>query len=128
MINQFTEIKKKLKLITDLRKNLPILTPDKGNGVVLISSFDSYQLLESIFSDKSKLHLIDKDPTLTQLSSLQRYFRTLFNRGKIDEDQVKKLRSQNAIVERAHFLPKLKKGYIHSSLFHPIVDTTSSCY
>ena len=109
MINQFTEIKKKLKLITDLRKNLAILTPDKGNGVVLISSFDSYQLLESIFSDKSKLRLIDKDRTLTQLSLLQKYFRTLFNRGEIHEDQVKKLRSQNAIVEHAHALPNIKK-------------------
>ena len=54
--------------------------------------------------------------------------RTLFNRGEINEDQFKKLRPQNAMVARAHALPKIYKSYTHLSPFRPIVDTTSSCY
>ena len=39
---------------------------NKVGGVVLISSSVYYQSLESLFSDKSKFRLVDKDPTLTQ--------------------------------------------------------------
>ena len=118
----------KLKLIKDLSKDLAILKLDKGNGIVLIRNSGYYQSLESLFSDKSKLYLIDKYATLTQLSSLQRYFLTLFNHGEINEDQFKKLHPQNAIVARAHALPKIHKSYTHLPPFHPIVDTTTLCY
>ena len=80
--------------------------------------------MESLFSFKSKVRLIDEAPTLTQLSSLQRYLRTLFNRVEIDEDQFKKLRPQNAIVARVHALPKTHKSYTHLPPLRPIVDTT----
>ena len=103
----------KWKLIKDLRKDLAILKMGKGNGVVFVSNSDYYQSLESLFSDKSKFRLIDEDPTLTQLSSLQRYLRTLFNRDEISEDQLKKLRPENAIVVRAQALLKIYKSYTH---------------
>ena len=80
--------------------------------------------MESLFSFKSKVRLIDEAPTLTQLSSLQIYLRTLFNRVEIDEDQFKKLRPQNAIVARVHALPKTHKSYTHLPPLRPIVDTT----
>ena len=80
--------------------------------------------MESLFSFKSKVRLIDEAPTLTQLSSLQIYLRTLFNRVEIDEDQFKKLRPQNAIVARVHALPKTHKSYTHLPPLCPIVDTT----
>ena len=96
MINQLTETQENLKLIKDFRKDLAVLKPDKGNEVVLTSNSDYYQSLKSLFLDKSKFRLTDKDPTLTQLSSLQRYLGTVFNRGEINEDQFKKLRHQNA--------------------------------
>ena len=115
---------KKLKLIIGLRKDLAILKPAKGNGVVLISNSDCYQSLESLFSDKSKFRLIDKDPIVTQLSSLQRYLRTLFNHGEINEDHIKKLRPQNGIVACAHASPKIHESYTHLSPFCPIIDTT----
>ena len=111
-----------------MRKDLAILKSDKGNGAVLINNSDYYQSLESLFSDKSIFCLIDKDHTLTQLSSLQRYLRTLLNHGEINEDQFKKLRSQNAIVARAHALSKIHKSYNHLPPSRHIVDTISSCY
>ena len=44
------------------------------------------------------------------MSSLQRYFGTLFNRGQLNKSQIKKLRPQNAIVVRAYALPKFHKS------------------
>ena len=35
----------------------------------------------------SKFKQIDRDPTLTQLSTLQKYLRTLYNRGELTEEQ-----------------------------------------
>ena len=59
----------------------------------------------SLFLDKSKFRLINKDPSLTHLPSLH----TRFNRSEINKDQFKKLRPQNAMVVRAQALPKFIK-------------------
>lgn len=118
----------KLRLAKDLREDLAILKLKKGNVIVLINKSDSYQSLEGLFSDKSKFRLIDEDPTLTHLSPLQKYLRILFNCGKINEDQVKKLRPQNAIVALAYALPKIYKNFTRFPPFRAIFDTTSPCY
>ena len=44
----------------DLRKDLVISKSEKGNGMVLISNSDNYELFKSLFSDNSKFRLIDK--------------------------------------------------------------------
>ena len=118
----------KLRLAKDLREDLAILKLKKGNVIVLINKSDSYQSLEGLFSDKSKFRLIDEDPTLTHLSPLQKYLRILFNCGKINEDQVKKLRPQNAIVALAYALPKIYKNFTRLPSFRTIFYTTSPCY
>ena len=82
MINQFTETQENRKLIKDFRKDLAVLKPDKVNGVVLISNSGYYQSLKSLFLDNSKFRLIDKDPTLTQLSS-RTHLRTLLIVAKL---------------------------------------------
>ena len=78
---------KKLKILKNLRKDVAILKPDKRNGVVLINNVDYYQSLEHLFIDIKKFKQIDRDPTLTQLSTLQKYPRTLYNRGELTEEQ-----------------------------------------
>ena len=55
----------------NLRKDVAILKPDKGNGVVLINNVDYYQLLEHLLIDIKKFKQIERDPTLTQLPTLQ---------------------------------------------------------
>ena len=45
---------KKLKVIKNLRKDITILKPEKGNGVVLINNVDYYQSLKHLFIDKKK--------------------------------------------------------------------------
>ena len=48
--------KKKLGIIKNLRKELVILKPDKGTGVVLLNANDYYNSLEKLFQDKLKFN------------------------------------------------------------------------
>ena len=73
--------KKKLGIIKNLRKELVILKPDKGNGIVLTGTNDYYTAVENLFSDKSKFKEIHDDPTPARLSSIQRYLKKLNNRN-----------------------------------------------
>ena len=119
---------KKLKIMKNLRKDVAILKPDKGNSVVLVNNVDYYQSLEHLFIDIKKFKQIDRDPTLTQLSTLQKYLRILYNRGELTEEQFKKVHPKNARVARAHALLKIHKTYMNLPKFRAIVGTTSSCY
>ena len=114
----------KLKLIKDLTKDLAILKPDKRNGAVLVSNYDFNQSFWSLFLDKSKFRLINKDPNLTYLSSLQ----TLFNRSEVNKDQFKKLRPQSAMVARAQALPKVHGSHTCLPRFCRIDDTRTTWY
>ena len=57
----------KLSLIRNLRQDVAILKPDKGNGVVLIDIIDYKKQLEDLFSDSTKFRKVDTDPTYTRL-------------------------------------------------------------
>ena len=61
--------KKKLEVIKNLRKELVILKPDKGNRIALIGTNDYYTTVENLFSDKSKFKELHDDPTPARLSS-----------------------------------------------------------
>ena len=78
-----------LKVIKNLRKDVAISKPDKGNGAVLRNNADYYRSLEHLFTDKKKFKQIDKDPTITQLSTLQNYLRSLFKQGELTKEQNK---------------------------------------
>ena len=80
---------KMLKVTKNLRKDVAISKPDKGNGAVLRNNGDYYQSLEHLFTDKKKFKQIDKDPTITQLSTLQNYLRSLFKQGELTKEQNK---------------------------------------
>ena len=67
--------KKKLEVIKNLRKELVILKPDKGNGIVLIGTNDYHTTVENLFSDKSKFKEIHDNPTSARLLSIQRYLK-----------------------------------------------------
>ena len=119
---------KKLKVIKNLWKDVEIVKAHKGNGVVFIYNVDYYQTLEQLFIDKKKFKQINKDLTMTQLSTFQSYLRSLFKRGELAEQQYKNLRPQNTRAERAHALPKIRKTFTVLPKFTTIVDTTSTCY
>ena len=120
--------KKKLEIIKNLRKELDILKPDKGNGIVLIGTNDYYTAVENLFSDKSKFKEIHDDPTPARLSSIQRYLKKLNNRNELNDEVFKKIGPQNAKLARAHGLPKVHKTFNSIPPFCPITDTTGTTY
>ena len=119
---------KRIKIIKDLQATTVILKPDKGEDVVLISKDDYMKSMNDLFSDRRKFKPIRKDPTHNRLNSIQRYLRTLVNRGELDKDTYKKIRPQNAKPARAHGLPKIHKAYDRLPKFRPITDTTGTTH
>ena len=116
--------KKKLEVIKNLRKELVILKPDKGKGIVLVGINDYYTAVENLISDKSKFMEMHDDPTPACLSSIQRYLKKLNNRHELNDEISKKIRPQNTKLARAHGVPKVHKTSNSIPSFRPIIDTT----
>ena len=52
--------KKKPDIIKDLRKEVVILKPDKGNGIVLVRNINYYKGLKNLFSDRISSNKLKK--------------------------------------------------------------------
>ena len=101
-----------------------ILKPDKGQGIVLINKDEYNRSLEKVFNNKKKFKVLQEDPTLRNLSTVQSYLNTLLNRNEISEDIKKKMRPVSAQISRAHRLLKIHKEFTNIPRFRPIIDTT----
>ena len=88
---QFLHDKNKTKVLKQLRQGCVILKPDKGNGIVLINKTEYNLAMKKLFSDRSKFKVIQKDPTLIRLKTVQNYVNTMFKRNKISEEEKKQL-------------------------------------
>ena len=84
--------------------------------------------MECLFSDKTKFQVLDKDPTLQSLNTVQNYLNTLFYRGEISNDEKKSIRPKFAQIGRAHGLPKTHKKFEDLTPFRPIIDFTNTPY
>ena len=120
--------KRKLQVIKELRKDIVILKPDKGNGVVVIDTTDYSEFLDRSFSDTTKFKRLDADPTNTKLSILQSFLRMLYNRIEISGEVYQEIRSKNAKIARAHGLPKVHKSFDRVPNFRPIIDRVGSTH
>ena len=60
---------KKIKIIQQLRQNVAILKPDKGNGVVLLDNQDYVNSMEQLFKDQTKFKILEKDSTITRMTT-----------------------------------------------------------
>ena len=69
--------------------------------------------MKKLFSDCSKFKVIQKDPTLTQLKTVQNYVNTMFKRNKISEEEKKQLWPMAVQLGRANGLPKTYKAYVN---------------
>ena len=67
------------RVLRNLRKNkdIVIMKPDKGNGVVIFDQKLYSNAIEEIISDTSKFEKLKEDPTLKWEASLQRFLRKL---------------------------------------------------
>ena len=124
---QFLHDKNKTKVLKQDGKTV-ILKPDKGNGIVLINKTYYNLAMKKLFSDRSKFKLIQKDPTLTRLKTIQNYVNTMFKINEIYEEENKQLRPVAAQLGRAYGLRKTHKAYANLPSFRPIIDTTSTPY
>ena len=70
---------KKHKILKELRKNknIVILRPDKGNGVIILYRVEYDKGLFKIINDTTKFRVLTSDPTLIREGKLQRYLREL---------------------------------------------------
>ena len=125
---KFVHDKNKTKVLKQLRQDCVILKPNKGNGIVLINKNEYNLAMTKLFSDLSKFKVIQQDPTLTRLKTVQNYVNTMFKRNGISEEKKKQLRPMPAQSRRAHGLPKMHKVYASLPSFRPIIDTTSTPY
>ena len=112
--------------ILNLTANLSILKPDKGSGVVLMKHTDYISSIKSSFIDSNKFKKIISGPTLTRLSSLQKYLSTLLKRGEIIDCEYNFLHPNAAHSSRAHGLSKTHKTFSFLPQFRPIIDTTNT--
>ena len=77
---------------------------------MLVNKDDYIRNIECLFSEKTKFQVLDKDPTLQSLNTVQNYLNTLFNRGKISNNEKKSMRPKFVQIGRAHGLPKTHKN------------------
>ena len=70
---------KKHKILEKLRRNkgIAIITPNKGNGVVVMDRVIYNQQMHALLSDKNKFKKLSEDPTMLRKGQLQRYLREL---------------------------------------------------
>ena len=83
--------------------------------------------MERLFKDQTKFKILEKDPTITQMITLQNYLRNLCNRREISKVEFDQMRLKNAKPARSMasqiYIPKT---FINISKFRPIIGTTGS--
>ena len=119
---------KRIVILKRLNQKFAILKPDKGSGVVVLNKADYRDCIQDLFSDSSKFQQIQKDPTLTQLKTVQSYLLTLKNRAEISEEVYQEVHPTAAHPGRARGLPKTHKTFQTLPKFRPIVDTIGTVY
>ena len=67
--------------------------------------------MERLFSDQRKFKVLNEDPTIRSLRTVQNYLNTLYNRGETTELEKKEMHPKFVQIARAHGLPKIHKSY-----------------
>ena len=125
---QLAKDKSKINILNNLRKDVVLLKPDKGNGIVLVDCLDYKNSVKQMFSDRIKFRKINEDLTFRRLSSLQQYLCKLKERKEISEQKYQRIRPQNRRLAGAHGLPKIHKEFANLPKFRPIVETTGTVH
>ena len=125
-IKEYISDNKKVKVLWNIKEKCLILKPDIGQGIVLIDKTYYYNSMERLFNYTSKFTLLQEDPTLRNLSTVQTYLNTLQKRNEITLEDKNLIPPKFAQIGRAHGLPKLHKDYQDIPPFRSIVDTTST--
>ena len=82
-VKQLISGSKTIKTLRKMKDKCLIRKPDKGQGIVLVNRDDYNDSLENLFNDTSKFQLLDHDPYIRNLSTVQSYLNMLHNRQEI---------------------------------------------
>ena len=105
-----TQKKTLAKLADD--KDIIILRPDKGRGVVLLNKADYIHQVTDTLSDPTKFATIDSDIYRLNLrleDKLNRVLLNLKNKGKLSEQEYSSLRAKGSSPALLYALPKVHK-------------------
>ena len=85
--------------------------------------------VEHLLKDPKKFQILDTDPTIARMKSLQSYLRKLLLRNEIRKAEFDLMRPKKAKhIVTAYGLPKIHKEFLNISKFRPIIDTTGTSH
>ena len=101
----------KHNILKQLRKNrnIVITKPDKGEGVIILNKEDYDKMIYEIINDTSKFKVLNKDPTVTRETKLQKFLLSLKKKGAFNKDEYKSIYPVGSTIARIYGLPKLHK-------------------
>ena len=119
---------KKHKILKRLKhnKDIIILRPDKGNGVVVLDKVVYNKAMVDLLSDNSKFKKLESDLTLRREGQLQRFLRKLKKNGLLDCNIYREIYPTGSQPARLYGLPKLHKVKDPKTItppFRPIVSS-----
>ena len=113
-LNPLTRAEQKALSILRRNKDIVILKPDKGNGVVILNKTDYINKVESLLSDKSKFGPTKEDDPLKQVNFLQEKLRVLLrklkDKGSISSQQYDLVYPQGSQLGVMYGSPKIHKA------------------
>ena len=116
----------KHRILKKLRndKEIVILRPDKGSGVVVLNRSDYEKSIKNLINDKTKFKELSEDVTIKRESKLQRFLRTLRNNKCLDKLEYEKIYPSGSSPAKIYGSPKMHKPFDSNSLpnFRPIVS------
>ena len=112
--NSYSPSKSALKkhgILKTLRrnKNIVIVQPDKGNGVIVLDREVYNKKLYEIINDVTKFKKLKKDETIKRQGSLQRFLLTLKKEGFFSDQVYEKIYPRGSMPSRLYGNPKMHK-------------------
>ena len=118
---------KKHKTLKRLRENkdIVILRPDKGCGTVILDQEEFVKKIYAIINDTSKFKKLSSDPTILREGQLQRFLRTLKNKGFFTDESYDKIYPSASKPASIYGLPKIHKLNINKDnlSLRPIISS-----
>ena len=123
-------ILKKHGILKKLRNNkdIVIMRPDKGNGVVVMDRIDYDKSLLNIINDQTKFKPLNEDMTLKREKNLKDFLALLNKKGVFTDVEYKKIYPRGSQPARIYGLPKIHKMKNDSDVppFRPIVSAVNT--
>lgn len=106
--------------------NILVIPSDKGNVTAIIERAEYEEKMSKLISDDNTYSKLSKDPTNKIQTKNNSFVNMLKNKGYIDDQTARCLKTNNSVAPRVYGLPKLHKN---NRPLRPIVSCINSpCY